>query len=92
MIEPVTVHKRRLDGYITISEAAEILGVTAQTLRNWDNLGKIKIVKHPITKYRLFRKRDLERLLKKMEADRLQYGEFKMEQWGGLDYNDGLDK
>jgi hypothetical protein len=30
--------------------------------------------------------------LKKMEADRLQYGEFKMKQWGGLDYNDGLDK
>jgi excisionase family DNA binding protein len=31
--------------YITLKRASEILGVTTQTLRNWDNSGKIKVIK-----------------------------------------------
>lgn len=31
--------------YITLKKASEILGVTTQTLRNWDNEGKIKVIR-----------------------------------------------
>lgn len=31
--------------YITLKKASEILGVTTQTLRNWHNNGKIKVIR-----------------------------------------------
>lgn len=31
--------------YMTLKKASEILGVTTQTLRNWDNQGKIKVIR-----------------------------------------------
>lgn len=39
---------------LTISEAAELLGVSAATLRNWDRAGKLKTSRHPISGYRLY--------------------------------------
>ena len=33
------------DKYITLKKASEMLGVTSQTLRNWDNSGKIKTMR-----------------------------------------------
>lgn len=52
--------------YLNIQEAARFLGVTAQTLRNWDKQGKFSPHRHPINNYRLYRKSELERLLKKV--------------------------
>ena len=57
----------RLADFLTISEAAEVLGVSAETLRNWDRAKKLQAVRHPINGYRLYRKRDLASLLKKLE-------------------------
>jgi excisionase family DNA binding protein len=34
-----------MEKHLTLSKAAEILGVTTQTLRNWDNAGKIKTIR-----------------------------------------------
>jgi putative resolvase len=31
--------------YITLKKASKILGVTTQTLRNWDNEGKLKVIR-----------------------------------------------
>lgn len=53
----------KINGYITIKEAAEILGVSRQTLRNWDNLGKLKTFRHTASKYRLYKKEDLYDIL-----------------------------
>ncbi len=50
--------------YITIKEAAELLGVDKTTLRRWDKAGKLKPYRHPINSYRLYKKSDLEALLK----------------------------
>lgn len=49
--------------FLTVSEAAQILGVCAATLRQWDRTGKLKPVRHPINGYRLYRRTDLDALL-----------------------------
>lgn len=55
---------RTLKDYLRISEAAEYLGVAPNTLRNWENAGKIEAVRHPVNGYRLFKRKDLDALLK----------------------------
>jgi excisionase family DNA binding protein len=53
--------------YITIKEAAEILGVNPMTLRRWDKKGKLKAVRHPFNNYRIYNRRKIENLKKKLE-------------------------
>ena len=55
--------------FVTIGQAAEILNVTEQTLRNWDRLGKLVARRHPINGYRLYRVGDLHRMLRSVERD-----------------------
>ena len=52
-----------LQEYMTIKVAAEYLGVTPNTLRNWGVAGKITEYRHPINNYRLYKPEDLARLL-----------------------------
>ena len=54
----------KLNEYLTVSEAAEVLGVSKDTLRRWDRAGKLKARRHPITKYRPYLKKDLSFLLR----------------------------
>lgn len=56
---------KKIDDYLQIKEAAEFLGVTRATLRNWERHGKLNSHRHPINRYRLYKKEDLESLLKK---------------------------
>lgn len=61
----------KLRDYLRISEAAEYLGVSPNTLRNWVNAGKIAAIRHPVNDYRLFKQEDLDALLKQVaDADR----------------------
>jgi excisionase family DNA binding protein len=60
---------KNLRDFLTIKQAAEIMGVTTETLRNWDRRGKLIPYRHPVNRYRLYRKSDLERLLKLLEDD-----------------------
>jgi len=53
-----------LKDFLRISEAAEYLGVSANTLRNWENAGKIAAHRHPVNGYRLFRPDELDALLR----------------------------
>jgi excisionase family DNA binding protein len=52
-----------LKNYLTIKEAADFLGVTPETLRNWDRAGKMRAARHPINRYRLYLRDDLVALL-----------------------------
>jgi PAS domain S-box-containing protein len=52
-----------LGDYLSVSEAAQMLGVSAWTLRNWDNSGKLKARRHPINGHRLYRHEDLRAIL-----------------------------
>lgn len=53
--------------YVTIKEAAELLGVDKTTLRRWDKAGKLKPYRHPLNRYRLYKKAELNALLKGIE-------------------------
>jgi excisionase family DNA binding protein len=55
-----------LADYLTVSEAAQLLGVSASTLRNWDRGGKLKPARHPVNGYRLYRRGELESLLNRL--------------------------
>ena len=54
----------KLDDYLRIKEAAEFLGVSPNTLRNWGRDGKIAEHRHPVNNYRLYKRIDLTRLLR----------------------------
>ena len=53
----------KLSEYVKTAEAAEILGVSQNTLRTWAEAGKIPVRRNPMNGYRLFRRRDLEKFL-----------------------------
>lgn len=55
-----------LRDFLRISEAAEYLGVSPNTLRNWENAGKIVAHRHPVNGYRLFKKEELDALLRQL--------------------------
>lgn len=54
----------KITEYLTIKEAAEFLGISPSTLRNWEKQGKLSAHRNPMNDYRLYRKGELERLLK----------------------------
>ena len=58
----------KLSDYLRISKAAEYLGVSPNTLRNWVNAKKIAAIRHPVNAYRLFKREDLEALLHQLET------------------------
>ena len=70
--------KNLLD-YLQIKEAAEYLGVTSATLRNWEKRGKLSTFRHPINRYRLYKKEDLDALLQQIQKSKC-----KLNQWGEL--------
>jgi len=47
---------------LSLSEAAEKLGVCSETLRRWDNEGKLKAHRNPINNYREYRIEDINKL------------------------------
>ena len=55
----------KLDEYLRIKEAAEYLGVSPNTLRNWGKDGRISEHRHPVNNYRVYKITELERLLKR---------------------------
>jgi MerR family transcriptional regulator, copper efflux regulator len=59
---------RQLNGYLSVKEAAQYLGVSPATLRNWDRAGKLTPARHPLNDYRLYRQEDLEQILLEAEA------------------------
>jgi len=53
--------------FMTVKEASEFLGIAPETLRRWDKKGKLKAYRHPVNRYRLYKKQDLENLLKQIK-------------------------
>lgn len=54
--------------FITIKEAASILGVSKVTLRNWDKSGKLTAYRHPMNNYRIYKITDIEKIIEIMET------------------------
>jgi MerR family transcriptional regulator, copper efflux regulator len=53
--------------YLSIKNAAVLLGVTPLTLRNWDKKGVLSAYRNPINNYRVYRKDQVELLLRRIE-------------------------
>ena len=55
-----------MGSFLTVSEAAELLGVSASTIRNWDRSGKLRAIRHPVNNYRLYDRYELQTLLSRI--------------------------
>jgi excisionase family DNA binding protein len=60
----------KISEYLKIGEAAELLGVTENTLRNWEKDNKIKTYRNPMNDYRLYKTSELEILLQEIKVDK----------------------
>ena len=58
---------KNLSEYAKTAEAAQILGVAQNTLRKWAEQGDIPVHRNPANGYRLFKREDLLRFLKKID-------------------------
>jgi len=61
---------KNLREYLQIKEAAAYVGGTPATLRNWGNSGKILEQRHPLNNYRLYKKAELDKVLRMAEQPR----------------------
>ena len=53
----------KLNQFLQIKEAAQYLGVSPSTLRNWGRTGKITERRHPVNQYRLYGQIELDLIL-----------------------------
>ena len=53
-------------GLITVKEAAELFGVSVQTIRRWDESGKLKAQRHPMNNYRVYRLAEVKKIANKL--------------------------
>ncbi|MET4083854.1 DNA (cytosine-5)-methyltransferase 1 [Pedobacter sp. UYP30] len=51
-----------MNEYLTLSEAAELIGKSKETLRRWDRDGKLPAVREPMSNYRVYRRSDVQTL------------------------------
>ena len=53
--------------YISIKDAAALLGVTPLTLRNWDKKGILTAYRNPVNNYRVYRMDQIELFQRRIE-------------------------
>ena len=58
----------RLPDYVQIKEASALLGVSINTLRNWERNGKLRVYRHPVNNYRRYKRADIAALLAAIDA------------------------
>ena len=58
--------------YLTIKNAADMLGVTPLTMRNWDKKGLLTAYRNPINNYRVYRLDQIQVLIRKLEISKGQ--------------------
>ncbi len=56
----------RRAGFVGVKEAAQILDVSPNTVRAWGAAGKFTEYRHPVNNYRMYKKTELESVLKKL--------------------------
>lgn len=65
-----------MEKYLTVRQAAEMLRVSSETLRRWDNSGKFKSMRHPINNYRVYSEEQVANLAEELQLE-LQYSSVK---------------
>jgi excisionase family DNA binding protein len=64
-VEVATVLK--LEAFVRVKQAAALLGVSPNTVRTWGAAGKIPEHRHPVNNYRLYKRADLEKVMRRSE-------------------------
>ncbi|MEK7185187.1 MAG: MerR family DNA-binding transcriptional regulator [Patescibacteria group bacterium] len=54
--------------FLSIKEAAKLIGVAPLTLRNWDKSGKFTASRHPINNYRVYKKAEILMLIEDINS------------------------
>ena len=67
-----------MEKYLTIKETASLLGVSPQTLRNWEKRGELVPYRNPINQYRMYKIEQVEEFLEGMRVARMRKGKFKI--------------
>lgn len=57
--------------FLRVKEAAALLGVAPNTVRAWGSGGKIPEYRHPINRFRLYKRSELEKVLRQIENPQL---------------------
>lgn len=65
------------DTFLQVQEAAEFLGVSPNTIRNWGRDAKVPEYRHEINNYRLYKKSDLLKLLHRLRKPRRSSSELR---------------
>ncbi len=52
-----------MNDYLSLSETAELIGKSKETLRRWDNEGILVAVREPVSNYRVYKKTDIQTFL-----------------------------
>lgn len=52
-----------MKNYLSLSETAELIGKSKETLRRWDKDGVLVAVREPVSNYRVYKRQDVEKLL-----------------------------
>lgn len=58
-----------MDKYLSVSQAAEILNISPETLRRWDNSGKFKSSRHPMNNYRVYSEGQVMSLVEELQLE-----------------------
>jgi len=58
------------EGMVRVGQAAKILGVCKETLRNWDRSSRLVPQRNPITGYRYYPENDLQAFYERVVAER----------------------
>ena len=64
--------------YLTVREVAKLIGVTALTVRNWDQKGKLRAYRNPVNNYRMYKIEEVESILKQIENSKDSYSPVKV--------------
>jgi excisionase family DNA binding protein len=58
---------KTMQDFLLVKEVARLLGVSPNTVRSWADSGKLPEHRHPVNNYRLFKLKDVEKLLRMIE-------------------------
>lgn len=68
-----------MNKFVSLKEAAEMLNVSTETLRRWDNSGKFKSVRNPMNNYRVYPEEQLKNLIQEMSGRYELFAEIEKE-------------
>ena len=65
--------------YVSIKEAASLLGVSPLTLRNWDKKRVLTAYRNPVNNYRVYRRDEINHCLRRIESSKNKRGGRKID-------------